>query len=60
VRIRTTQDGRTPGFHSADTVESLALEVERRYVAATGDSASPGTLGVQVEGACIVFTGAFA
>jgi hypothetical protein len=43
-RQTTTQAGHAP----SDTVEALALEVERQYMAAAGDSTSPGALGAGV------------
>jgi hypothetical protein len=49
---RAKQETQTQTWHTpADTTEALALEVERQYLAATGDTATPGTLGVQVEDA---------
>lgn len=49
---RHTEESRATVFHApGDTVESLALEVERQYMAAAGDTEAPGTLGVQVGSA---------
>jgi hypothetical protein len=48
----TRKQETTTEFHPpADTVEALALEVERQYLEAAGDSTSGGELGSRVESA---------
>ena len=46
---RSSERTQTPTWHApSDTVEALALEVERQYLAAAGDSAHAGELGPDV------------